>query len=274
MGQGRAPESYVENGVSAREGEAGPFLIGELEFPSGYRQPWFEPEHPYVGVVLAGALEKQFARTSWTLETGTVFTIPPGASHSARFSRTGARVALVWIDSAAALPGLPRRFFKLRHHRHEGAAAIGRRLSAELALGDWAWSLAAEGLALELLALVARTDRHTPGREHPPAWLATAEELLDPDSPEHPTLAGLAAEVGVHPAHMARVFRKHHGMSVGEYARMLRIEWAARRLAGSDTPIGLVALEAGFCDQSHFTRAFKSHTGLTPARYRQTTRPD
>ena len=46
VGQVRAPESYVENGVSAREGEAGPFLIGELEFPSSYRQPWFEPERP------------------------------------------------------------------------------------------------------------------------------------------------------------------------------------------------------------------------------------
>jgi AraC family transcriptional regulator len=129
-------------------------------------------------------------------------------------------------------------------------------------------------LALGLLALVARTDPHPPEREHPPAWLATAEELLDPDSPEHPTLAGLAAEVGVHPAHLARVFRKHHGMSVGEYARTLRIDWAARRLAGSDTPIGLVALETGFCDQSHFTRTFKNHTGLTPARYRQATRSD
>jgi len=33
--------------------------------------------------------------------------------------------------------------------------------------------------------------------------------------------------------------------------------------------IGDIALEAGFFDQSHFTRAFKRHTGLTPREYRQ-----
>ena len=29
-----------------------------------------------------------------------------------------------------------------------------------------------------------------------------------------------------------------------------------------------LALQAGFSDQSHFTRAFKRHTGCTPAQYR------
>jgi AraC family transcriptional regulator len=33
--------------------------------------------------------------------------------------------------------------------------------------------------------------------------------------------------------------------------------------------LATVALAAGFADQSHFTRFFKRHTGLTPNAYRR-----
>jgi AraC family transcriptional regulator len=33
-------------------------------------------------------------------------------------------------------------------------------------------------------------------------------------------------------------------------------------------PLAFLAVEAGFCDQSHFTRAFKRQFGVTPARFR------
>jgi AraC family transcriptional regulator len=33
-------------------------------------------------------------------------------------------------------------------------------------------------------------------------------------------------------------------------------------------PLAILAVEAGFCDQSHFTPAFRRHYGVTPARFR------
>jgi AraC-like DNA-binding protein len=47
------------------------------------------------------------------------------------------------------------------------------------------------------------------------------------------------------------------------------LEWATTRLGETDEPIAQIALDAGFADQSHLTRAFKQHTGLTPAEYRR-----
>jgi AraC family transcriptional regulator len=58
------------------------------------------------------------------------------------------------------------------------------------------------------------------------------------------------------------------GVSVGDYVRRLRLEWAANELATSELPLADVAIGAGFVDQSHFTRAFKRHTGVTPGRFR------
>jgi AraC family transcriptional regulator len=43
-------------------------------------------------------------------------------------------------------------------------------------------------------------------------------------------------------------------------------------LASSESPIVDIALSAGFCDQSHFTRTFKRLTGLVPSQYRNALR--
>ena len=82
----------------------------------------------------------------------------------------------------------------------------------------------------------------------------------------------LAQTVGVHPTYLARAFRAQYGLSVGEYGRRLRLAWAAAELARGDTPLAEIAASAGFADQSHFTRVFKTHLGSTPARYREQTR--
>ena len=51
------------------------------------------------------------------------------------------------------------------------------------------------------------------------------------------------------------------------YLLMRRLEFARERIHG-ERPLVEVACDAGFADQAHFTRVFKSAFGLTPARYR------
>jgi AraC family transcriptional regulator len=55
---------------------------------------------------------------------------------------------------------------------------------------------------------------------------------------------------------------------VGDYVRKLRIEYACHELVASARPIVDIALAAGFCDQSHFTRTFKLAVGSSPSQYR------
>jgi AraC family transcriptional regulator len=92
--------------------------------------------------------------------------------------------------------------------------------------------------------------------------------LLSTRTGECVRLSELAEAVGVHPIHLARTFRARHGVSVGEYGRRVRIEWAAAEIARGQTSLAAVATEAGFADQSHFTRLFKRYVGTTPARFR------
>ena len=158
--------------------------------------------------------------------------------------------------------------------RDPGVASVARRAADELRMPDGVTPFAVEGLVLELLALAARlqnTDAIGAGRRSP-RWLGEARALLHDRYREHLRLADIADAVGVHPVHLARVFRLNYGTPVGTYARGLRLTWAAGRLRDSDDGIAQIALEAGFFDQSHFTRTFKRQFGLTPLAYRHAAR--
>ena len=63
----------------------------------------------------------------------------------------------------------------------------------------------------------------------------------------------LAQTVDVHPVHLAHQFRKHFGVSIGEYIRNLRIQFVCQRLR-TDASLAEIAREAGFADQSHMSR--------------------
>lgn len=71
----------------------------------------------------------------------------------------------------------------------------------------------------------------------------------------------------------ARVFRRYYGMTPGEYVRRLRLEWALERIQRTAVPLASIALECGFADQSHLTRAFRQRFGLASSRFRRKPRP-
>jgi AraC family transcriptional regulator len=130
---------------------------------------------------------------------------------------------------------------------------------------DAAWSAAAETLLVQLVNAAVRVEDARAGRAKP--WLREVHELVRESAPQRYTLGELAERAGVHPVHLARSFKRVYGQTVCQYGRAVRVEWAAKQLLAGEA-IGRVALDAGFADQSHFTREFRRHTGVTPARYR------
>jgi AraC family transcriptional regulator len=152
-------------------------------------------------------------------------------------------------------------------------AALAGRCLRELGRRDTASDLALEAHCLELVAISLR--RASPARRgSPPRWLDEARDYLHTHIGLRVSLVELARTVGVHPAHLARVFRAHLGLAPASYLRRLRIERARLELAATRTPIAEIALEAGFASQAHFTRTFHRLVGLPPAAYRRSVRRD
>jgi AraC family transcriptional regulator len=138
------------------------------------------------------------------------------------------------------------------------------RIARGVAHGGGALGL--EALCLELVGAFAGrpvTERR------PPGWLVRARELLHDRSQDELTMAAIAAEAGVHPVYLARVFRRFFGETPAEYVRRCRVERAAQLVRGSARPLAEIAVGCGFVDQSHFTRAFGRTFGTSPGAYRR-----
>jgi AraC family transcriptional regulator len=256
-----------EDGVRVRAAEVDGFTLAELRFPAGYVQPRFDPVLPYLAYVLEGSLVKSFRSRALSLAPPNGLTMPIGATHGARFGPRGARIVI--IKPNAVTSRVAQCFDRLAELRGGALRSLAWRLAAELRASDTAAPLAAEGLALELLAATRREGGERRRTTRAPGWLNAAEELLRTRLGDCVRLRELADVVGVHPVHLARVFRAHYGVSVGEYGRRVRLEWAAAEVARSDAPLALIAARAGFADQSHFTRLFKARIGATPGAYRR-----
>ncbi|HEX2013451.1 MAG TPA: AraC family transcriptional regulator, partial [Roseateles sp.] len=98
-----------------------------------------------------------------------------------------------------------------------------------------------------------------------PAWLRRCmERLLDEGADGPLRLGELAAEAGVHPVSLARAFRRQYGLSPGQLQRRAQLNRAAALLRRGLSPAA-AALDCGFADQSHFTRAFRAEYRCTPA---------
>ena len=86
-------------------------------------------------------------------------------------------------------------------------------------------------------------------------------------------LAELAAVAGLSVWRFVTVFRRQVGLTPHRYICHMRVSHA-KGILRSGTSAAVAAAEAGFCDQSHLSRHFKSICGMTPGQYLSACRAD
>ena len=83
------------------------------------------------------------------------------------------------------------------------------------------------------------------------------------------TVEEIAKFVGIERSYFSRLFKKHTGMTPGEYLMRYRINKATFLLANSDKRVADISLEVGFNYEHYFTKVFKQCIGITPSEYRK-----
>jgi AraC family transcriptional regulator of adaptative response/methylated-DNA-[protein]-cysteine methyltransferase len=84
---------------------------------------------------------------------------------------------------------------------------------------------------------------------------------------EPPTLAALAAAVGLSPSHLHRTFKRIVGVTPKQYAVERRMQRVHDGLARSETVTGAI-YDAGFASSSRFYDTAPARLGMTPTAYR------
>lgn len=131
-------------------------------------------------------------------------------------------------------------------------------------------SLANDSLILELAEGLLRNDPKSrarfSGRVLDVVALDRVRQFLDAEHQRIVSSSELEVISGLTRYDLARQFRMAYGSSPYRYSLSRRLDYARCRLSNEGSLADL-ALEAGFSDQAHFTRMFKSAYGVTPARY-------
>jgi AraC-like DNA-binding protein len=125
-------------------------------------------------------------------------------------------------------------------------------------------------LLLPLMHIVRRHGMARPSASGPSPRVAKAIQRLD-SAPEAPvSLAELAELSGVSRFQLLRGFAREVGITPHAYLVQRRVCLARQLLAKGQTPVQ-AAMQTGFADQSHMTRAFLRQIGVTPSRYQAAT---
>jgi AraC family transcriptional regulator len=250
----------------------GDFHLTEAAYPSRCLMPPHRHESAYITFVVCGGLEEEVGGRSEQFDPGGMMIKPAGEVHSNRFGDAGAKLLLVEVlpTLSQGSPGVSRLLDQVVLTRSPRLSQLMLQVHQELRSHDDFSELCVQGLLFETFAELGRTTARRPAAVEP--YLERVRERLHAEFTRPLRIADLAREESVSTARLARQFRARFGRGIGEYLRQVRLDWVAQALLQSDRPIALLALEAGFADQSHLTRDFRRRYGVTPGVFRRTRR--
>ena len=217
-------------------------------------------------VPLAGGFRSVTEIGEASLSGASVVVHPAGAAHSAftfddGLEAVGIHLDPAWLRCSGVAANVDRTYYWIGGRAGAGA----RRLARAWMTGEYGKSaLAAMTARFLSFALAERP----PPR---PRWLDQVDKAIAAQTP--PLSGSLTRKLELHPGWLAQAYRAAKGEGLRETARRKRVERAIALLRRSDCALAEIALQTGFCDQSHMNRAFRALIGRTPLEVRADAHP-
>ncbi|RDY59385.1 helix-turn-helix domain-containing protein [Flagellimonas nanhaiensis] len=155
--------------------------------------------------------------------------------------------------------------------QHPQVHFLFAKLYREFLLEDEFSKVSVEVLLVQICETLSQL-RSTQTQKYP-KWVDELKELLHYDSSDL-SLAYLSEQLKVHPVHISRAASKYLSMGLGEYIRQNKLKNTLPLLLDPSNSLTEIAYQAGFSDQSHFNRVFRSHFNMNPSSYRKRMKKD
>lgn len=243
--------------------------LAEGQYAAGERQERHAHTYASISFVFAGSLQETVGRTAELAFPFSTAIKPAGVEHADHFGSTGAR--LMSVQFPQKLIGSLKEWdsgFDTWRWVHGGLPARLTLRLLKMYRQPSTLDSELEDCVYDILAALP-CQHSLKARAELPRWLQLVKQELDDTFAQGTRVSDLAARAQVHPVYLARQFRHHLGCSVTDYRKLLKARAAARALNSPNASFAAIADQFGFADQSHFGRAFKSVTGLTPLDYRR-----
>jgi len=220
-----------------------------------------------IGLLDAGAQRSASGRGRVDAFAGDLIATNPGEVHDGQpLGGPSRRWRMVYLDAEAMSardltrpvfndPVLHARLQRLFARLDAWGAGHGDRLAC-----DESWA--------EVMAGLAPHGQMAPPREAPADVRQVRDRLADVSGDGDPSLAELAALVGLSPFQLLRRFQQVYGAPPHAWRLACRAERARQWIRGGVT-LAEAAVLAGFADQSHLTRVFVRQFGFTPGAWRR-----
>lgn len=248
-------------GVEART------LVSDRQFPRHTHDQFG------VGIMLAGAHRSWSHVGQVEAQTGDTIMVNPGEMHDGAPLDGNPRAwRMLYLAPAVVSHAVAEEISASQYHIVRPAVhdpLLAARFSAVFGsvVAAAADHLLLEQELLRLLMLILR--RHClqrPSTANCSPAVAKVLRRLDADPAAPMRLATLADFNGVSRFQLIRGFAREVGTTPHAWLVQRRVR-LARQLLAAGQPIVDAAVNAGFADQSHLTRAFVRQYGVTPARY-------
>ena len=254
--------------------EAAGLRVIEARHAAGLRLPRHCHENANVTLVLGGGFEEVVQQRAYYCRPSTALLKPAGAQHFDRYGKQGAHSLILEFgcDFLSSFDGIQRLLAEQTCWRGGAGNALGLQIYEEVREPDSTSAIMVESLALQLLVETGRWKEITERSPQPPAWLCNARDYVNASFRNELRLHDVASVAGVHAVHLSKSFKRYFGTTVGNYVRQQRLQFAAQLLTDTSLPLSRIAVEAGFCDQSHFTNVFRRAMRSAPGSFRRSSR--
>ncbi|MFF7710126.1 helix-turn-helix domain-containing protein [Pseudomonas sp. NPDC007930] len=240
---------------------AGAVLASATDYPVNWQIPAHQHEKHQLIYAIDGVMVVRCDHGQWTVPPSRGIWMPGGHSHAIRC--VGAVKMRSLFVRAGAAPALPASTQVVRV-----SALLSELIKTAVAIEPGYSEASREGrvmrLILDELALLPTLPLHLPQPAEP--RLRQITQALQQDPGAATTAAQWSARLNVDEKTLQRLFRRHTGMTFGQWRQQARLLQALERIAQGEKIID-VAGGLGYDSPSAFTTMFKKHFGTTPSQF-------